>query len=91
MDHHPLKTTKLSCDTIGYDGDGSDTSLQRSYDCHAHAIVDTSKVITNYRVFFHFTAPEAGGKPKPYTQQSNRDREWFVPPAEEEDGVVMLP
>ena len=55
------------------------------------AIVCTSKVIQNYRVFFHFTAPEAGGKPKPYTQQSNRDRERFVPPAEEEDGVVMLP
>ena len=43
------------------------------------AIVDTSKNKKLYRVFFHFTAPEAGGKPKPYTQQSNRDRERFVP------------
>jgi len=47
MDHHPLKTTTLSCDTNGYDSDGSgDTSLQRSYDRHAHAM--NSVLLLNY-------------------------------------------
>ena len=59
--------------------------------CNEATIETHQKVIQNYRVFFHFTAPEAGGKPKPCTQQSNRERERFVPPGEEEDGVLLLP
>ena len=35
--------------------------------------------------------PGGNSKPKPYTQQSNRDLERFVPPGEEEDGVLLLP
>jgi len=35
--------------------------------------------------------PGGNIKPKPYTQQSNRDQEWCIPPAEEDDGVLLLP
>ena len=50
----------------------------------------TSKVIKIIGYSSTSTAPEAGGKAKPYTQQSNRDQEWFIPPAEEDDGVLLL-
>ena len=59
--------------------------------CNEDTIETHRKVI---HPIFHFTAPEAGGKPKPYTQQSNRDRERFVPPREkeeEEDSVLLQP
>ena len=65
-----------------YGNGGGDTSLQRSYDREIH-----QKVI---HPIFHFTAPEAGANLNIHAT-INRDRERFVPPGEEEDGVLLQP